>query len=151
VGFFRYWTLSNIPLFVLAFPMLTIMTVSSFWAMQTKNSPNMSSRSLDPTLGLLGRTEKHLLRSLAAPQLLLAILAMTSYHVQIITRISSGYCVWYFWLAYAIMVSTDRSLKLKTDHLKSSTPGGWSYHIVIYIVVYAAVQAGFFSSFLPPA
>jgi phosphatidylinositol glycan class V len=150
VGFLRYWTLSNIPLFVLAFPMLTIMMVSSFWAMQARNSSDMASGVLRLTMEPRERPEGHLLKSLAAPQLVLAILALTSYHVQIITRISSGYCVWYFWLAHTVMVSTDESLKPKADKSNS-----WKLDVsnktTIYIVVYAVVQGGLFSSFLPPA
>ena len=34
---------------------------------------------------------------LALPQVTLAVLALTSYHVQIINRLSSGYVVWYWW------------------------------------------------------
>jgi GPI mannosyltransferase 2 len=150
VGFLRYWTLSNIPLFVLAFPMLTIMVISSLWAMEMRDGSNMASGLLKPTTGPLESIEQRLLKSLAAPQLLLAILALTSYHVQIITRISSGYCIWYFCLAHSLMVSTEESPKPKADKTNS-----WrlsrSSEMVRYIVVYAAVQAGLFSSFLPPA
>lgn len=128
--------------------MLTLMMVSSFWAMQARNSSNMASGVLRPTKR--ERPEGHLLKSLAAPQLVLAVLALTSYHVQIITRISSGYCVWYFWLAHAVMVSTDESPKPEADKSNS-----WKLDVsnktIIYIVVYAAVQGGLFSSFLPPA
>lgn len=150
VGFLRYWTLSNIPLFALALPMLTTMVMSSLWAMQTKDGSNMASVLLKPAAGPLGGIERRLLRSLAAPQLALATLALTSYHVQIITRLSSGYCIWYFWLSYSLIVSAEESLKPKTDETNS-----WklvrSTEMVIYIVFYAAVQGGLFSSFLPPA
>src|SRR5277367_2741001 len=130
--------------------MLTIMILSSVWAIQARDSNNMPDESYNPIMGPLGRTEGQLLRSLASPQLVLTILALTSYHVQIITRISSGYCVWYFWLAHAVIVSTDESPTPKVDKSSSWKLGG-SNGMVIYIVVYAAVQAGLFSSFLPPA
>jgi GPI mannosyltransferase 2 len=150
VGFLRYWTLSNIPLFALALPMLTIMIMSSLWAMQAKDGSTMASGLLKPATGPLGGIERRLLRSLAVPQLVLATLTLTSYHVQIITRISSGYCIWYFWLAQSLIVSTEESLKPKAD--KTNTwKLGRSTETVIYIVFYAAVQGGLFSSFLPPA
>jgi len=150
VGFLRYWTLSNVPLFALAFPMLTIMMISSLWAMQIRDGSNMASGLLKPATGLRECIERRLLRSLAAPQLMLAILALTSYHVQIITRISSGYCIWYFWLANSLIVSTEASPKPRVDKMNSRKLGR-STESVIYIVVYAAAQAGLFSSFLPPA
>ncbi|KAH2388181.1 hypothetical protein KXW97_007157 [Aspergillus fumigatus] len=81
-GFLRYWTVSNIPLFALASPMLAIMTYSALWTL------NVESGRLTGA----GR----LLRSLAAPQLILAALTFSKHHVQIITRMSSGYPVWYF-------------------------------------------------------
>lgn len=130
--------------------MLAIMIVSSFWAMQVMVSNNMPFGLSKPKTGPLERTEGNLLRSLAAPQLVLALLALTSYHVQIINRISSGYCIWYFWLAHAVIVTTEGTLKSKSDNLSSWKLGG-SNEMVIYIVIYAAFQAGLFSSFLPPA
>src|SRR5436305_15303979 len=45
------------------------------------------------------QTTSKCLRKFAIPQFLLTVLALTNYHVQIIMRISSGYVVWYWWLA----------------------------------------------------
>jgi phosphatidylinositol glycan class V len=98
---------------------------------------------------------RRLLRSLAVPQFLLAVLALTSYHVQIITRLSSGYCVWYFWLAALL---TETSNFVFTDN--SQSPKNFAAteiglfgptEVIRYMVLYAAVQAGLYSSFLPPA
>jgi GPI mannosyltransferase 2 len=72
--------------------------------------------------------------ALALPQLVLAILALTSYHVQIITRLASGYPIWYIWLA-----------KLLQTDPKNTT---W---IVRWMILYGLVQAGLYASFLPPA
>ena len=72
--------------------------------------------------------------SLALPQLVLAILALTSYHVQIITRISSGYPLWYIWLAAK---ATDEPKRVAI--------------VIRWMVIYALVQAGLYASFLPPA
>ena len=61
---------------------------------------------------------------LALPQLILAGLALTSYHVQIITRQSSGYPYWYIWLA--------------AQHQN------WQYwHVTVRVfMMYALIQAG---------
>lgn len=72
--------------------------------------------------------------SLALPQLSLAILALVSYHVQIITRLASGYPLWYIWLAHQTVKGGTRP---------SAT--------IRWMVIYALIQAGLYASFLPPA
>lgn len=76
------------------------------------------------------------LRSAATAQVLLAFLALTSYHVQIITRLSSGYPLWYLWLARRLFDP-------------ETSAGGRG--IVKFMVMYAAIQGVLFASFLPPA
>jgi GPI mannosyltransferase 2 len=68
---------------------------------------------------------------LTIPQLILAVLALTTYHVQIITRIASGYPWWYIWLA----AERPRSVKIA----------------VRWMALYALIQGGLYASFLPPA
>jgi GPI mannosyltransferase 2 len=68
--------------------------------------------------------------------MILAILALTTYHVQIITRISSGYPLWYIWLAIVNCVGENQKLLKWTTY---------------WMVLYAFVQAGLYASFLPPA
>jgi phosphatidylinositol glycan class V len=75
-----------------------------------------------------------LIQSTAAAQVLLAVLAATTYHVQIITRISSGYPLWHWWLAGRI---------IRGDKTGS--------RIVMFMVIYASIQGALFASFLPPA
>jgi phosphatidylinositol glycan class V len=77
-----------------------------------------------------------LVRTLAAVQTLLAILAITNYHVQIISRISSAYPVWYWWVASCLMDRQRQNL---------------GHGIVVFISMYAMIQGGLFASFLPPA
>jgi phosphatidylinositol glycan class V len=77
-----------------------------------------------------------LVRTLAVVQTLLAVLAITNYHVQIISRLSSGYPVWYWWVASCLMDKQRQSL---------------GYGVVVFITMYAAIQGGLFASFLPPA
>ncbi|KIX97183.1 uncharacterized protein Z520_07297 [Fonsecaea multimorphosa CBS 102226] len=130
VGPFRYWTVSNLPLFVLAAPTLSVLTYS---ALDVLRRPQFLSREMlqSPTSSSAG---KRTLLSLALPQLMLAVLAFTSYHVQIITRLSSGYPLWYIWLA----------TKLQTEPRRTSV-------VIRWMVIYALVQAGLYASFLPPA
>jgi phosphatidylinositol glycan class V len=132
VGPFRYWTLSNVPLFLLAAPALWLLTFS---AVEFMRNPRMflpsSTKVTSETVLLRDRVTA---LSLALPQFLLAILALLSYHVQIITRLASGYPLWYIWLAYQTVEGGART----------ST-------IIRWMVIYGLVQAGLYASFLPPA
>lgn len=73
-------------------------------------------------------------------------MAFTSYHVQIINRISSGYPVWYWYLA-----------AWGIEHFAVSRSGpsgkrGSLFPIAAQsMVAYGLVQAVLFGSFLPPA
>ncbi|KAE8132352.1 GPI mannosyltransferase 2 [Aspergillus pseudotamarii] len=129
VGFLRYWTLSNLPLFILAFPMLFLLCRSSIWALNT-TWPSDTGTSL--------------LTRLAAPNGLLAVMAFTSYHVQIINRISSGYPLWYWYLICKVLshVAGPSSLVKRSQTFTIAVQG---------MVIYAVVQAVLFGSFLPPA
>ena len=132
VGLFRYWTAPNLPLFLLAMPCLWMLLASSAWACTY------------PTLNISTVAKDSLIR-LAMPQVVLALAAFTSYHVQIINRLSSGYPLWYIWLASAIAVPA------KQPHDTLIRRGGMAQLIVRSIAIYAIVQGGLFASFLPPA
>lgn len=77
-----------------------------------------------------------LIQSTAAAQVMVAALVFTSSHVQIISRISSGYPLWYFWLARC---------------LSDKTKAGFGNGFVMFMLMYAAIQGVLFASFLPPA
>lgn len=109
----KYWTLSNLPLFLLAAPMLYLLIRSCLFHVASSTE---AQRLL-----------------IAMPQLVLALLAITNYHVQVITRLASGYPLLYIWLAEQIS--------------KSARPN-WT---VRYFIIYGLIQAGLFASFLPPA
>ncbi|RBR03601.1 hypothetical protein FVER53590_03854 [Fusarium verticillioides] len=130
VGFLRYWTPNQIPLFLLAAPMLTILIKSGTEVMREP------SRGLRAMISGTDEQCRLLVRTLAAVQTLLAILAITNYHVQIISRISSAYPMWYWWVASCLMDRQRQSL---------------GYGIVVFISMYAMIQGGLFASFLPPA
>lgn len=145
VGFLRYWTVSNIPLFVLAAPMLAIMATSAIWGL-TRGRGSTRAEAGNGKAGERAQRQERARRvvlRLAIPQLVLTVMALTNYHVQIITRLSSGYPVWYWWLAS--MMSENREIVMFGKK--------WQLARVItrWMVVYAVVQGGLFVSFLPPA
>ncbi|KAJ5168349.1 GPI mannosyltransferase 2 [Penicillium canariense] len=137
VGFLRYWTVSNIPLFLLAAPMLVILCKSSLWALKAPStlcseSGGQSSSPVSPG---------SMLFRLAVPQGLLAVMALTSYHVQILNRISSGYPIWYWWLVSTAMSSFQDPHKSRRGLSVAAQA----------MVAYALIQGVLFGSFLPPA
>jgi len=159
VGFLKYWTLSNVPLFLLAAPMLYLMNRTAFLVMTTQyhgidsgeSTPALRSHGLveqktttkSDSIASDAKLQSHrqrdaLLVPLALLQFTLAAMAMTSFHVQIITRISSGYPLWYLVLAREI-VDGDR-IEMRMTR--------WT---VQWMVMYALVQGVLFASFLPPA
>lgn len=131
VGFLRYWTPGNTPLFLLAGPMLYLLarSGSNFFFNPLLVSEEPISTSAAEKL-------QRLLRSMALAQLVLTALAITTYHIQIITRISSGYPLWYWWLA---------------NLLSHSETAGTGKNIVLFMIMYASIQGALFASFLPPA
>lgn len=82
-----------------------------------------------------------MLTRLAIPQGILAVMAFTSYHVQIINRISSGYPLWYWYLVTSAVEYETSALK-KSRILVMAVYG---------MVAYALIQGVLFGSFLPPA
>ncbi|KAI1757916.1 GPI mannosyltransferase 2 [Xylaria castorea] len=131
VGFLRYWTPANVPLFLLAGPMLYLMarSGSNFFV-----SPRLVSEGA--MSALVSKKLEAFLRSMALTQLILTALAITTYHIQIITRISSGYPLWYWWLA---------------NLLSHSETAGTGKNVVLFMIMYASIQGALFASFLPPA
>ncbi|KAL5336805.1 GPI mannosyltransferase 2 [Aspergillus crustosus] len=134
VGFLRYWTVPNIPLFLLAAPMLVILFLSSVWAIRADVLQSPKGGSPAPPI----------LKQLAIVQFVLTAMALTGYHVQIINRISSGYPLWYWFLAWHALETSDgaRSRAKYRTHILL---------IIQVMVIYALVQAVLFGSFLPPA
>ena len=152
VGLFKYWTPNNIPLFVLAAPMLgmllwtghlalrypaAIAALSTSGAAEAKKHDDFSDTALFATV----------LPRLAVPQLVLAVLAATSFHVQIINRISSGYAVWYVVLAVGVHADVGERERV-WGWMGKGKVLEW---VVRGMVMYALVQGGLFASFLPPA
>lgn len=130
VGFLQYWVPGNIPLFLLAAPVLYLMVKSGTDTLQNCTwMANDSTASTD-------RQALWLARSMALTQIFLAGLAITNFHIQIISRISSAYPLWYMWLAS------------KLSDAKTSQFGA---KVVMFMVLYATIQGALFASFMPPA
>lgn len=144
VGFLRYWTVPNIPLFILAAPMLWLLASTAITVLQGSlypSTPKIHKESSSSVAGELSGICD--LRHLAIPQLLLALSATTSFHIQIINRLSSGYPIWYItvagWIAHQTATPVDR------------TKVQYSHCVVRGSVMYAIIQCMLFASFLPPA
>ena len=140
-GLFRYWTLSNLPLFLLAAPMLIMMVVSGEWALRCRPShpaqhtKSKSKKFPTATQGTDARSVS-ILHNLAISQLLLTLLTFTTAHVQIITRISSASPVWVWFLSMPSSQGASPAL---------------AKIAVTVMVLYGIIQGALFSSFLPPA
>jgi phosphatidylinositol glycan class V len=138
-GFLRYWTLSNLPLFILAAPMLAILCASSFSAL------NDSS----PIQSLLPIPTSNVLKRLAILQLVLASIVFTTANVQIITRIASGYPLLYIWIAQRI--HSEQQEVSTVAKSKSKRAPRYAQMVTRWMVMYALIQGGLYASFLPPA
>ncbi len=137
--------------------MLAILGASSMWALQigwgdsslfTSKRPSTVTHDeikngLKPkTKSDQDRTRTYLQQSVL-PQLVLTTLAVSNYHVQIINRISSGYAVWYWWLACAILDDCQITLAGRTWNVAQLA--------VRWMIMHALIQTVLFASFLPPA
>ncbi|RDW60492.1 DUF409 domain protein [Aspergillus mulundensis] len=143
VGFLRYWTVSNLPLFLLASPMLLILFLSCFWGLGAP-VPLSFKTPIKARIAIPSGPAATLLTQLAIVQLILATMALTSYHVQIINRISSGYPLWYWYIAWQALGTSDRS----SFRIKYSS----QFMVIVQaMVMYGLIQGVLFGSFLPPA
>ncbi|KAF1845452.1 glycosyltransferase family 76 protein [Cucurbitaria berberidis CBS 394.84] len=147
VGFFRYWTLSNFPLFLLAAPMLWLLLESSVTVLRSCIQRPLHGHHASQTHGTVGpksaSSVAHSLPELALPQLVLAVMAFTSFHVQIINRIASAYPTWYVMIATWLGDS-----KTTRGSGEFSRRDQW---FVRGMVIYALTQGMLFANFLPPA
>ncbi|KAI5362258.1 Putative GPI mannosyltransferase 2 [Septoria linicola] len=151
VGFLHYWTTSNLPLFTLATPMLAMLVGTGYIALhptQLNTFASAVTASVKPEGSGSGDVFRHTMRRFALPQVVLAVLAFTSFHVQIINRISSGYPVWYILLAIAIRANTSE-MRLGVGALNFLQSN--AELLARTCVIYAIVQGGLYASFLPPA
>ncbi|KAH7888421.1 glycosyltransferase family 76 protein [Phlebopus sp. FC_14] len=140
IGFLRYWTLSNLPNFILALPvLLNVYTFCAFYLSRLprifpsffaltrlkdgKNSPPTDSLFLDPTI------LPHVLYGLA-----MALLLTFNAHVQISLRVLPSMPITY-WAAAHLLI--DRPALGKA----------W----VTWSVIWGALSCVLWATFLPPA
>ena len=126
--------------------MLVILSLSSLWALAGKK-PNSASKGKKSKN--IEESERHdhrqaCLTRLAIPQGLLAVMAFTVYHVQIITRMSSGYPLWYWYIASLIFSSSPAGGPPAKGIVQPKV-------LVQGMVLYGLIQGALFASFLPPA
>jgi phosphatidylinositol glycan class V len=148
VGFLSYWTPNNIPLFLLAAPMLAVLCITAISVLfePQKLLANVTGTSKPGSEGER-RLFTHVCFQLAIPQMILAVMATTSFHVQIINRISSGCALWYVVLAILVV---DRGSGPQKGLL--GVLGGRNREVLVRVMVaYAIVQGGLYAAFLPPA
>jgi phosphatidylinositol glycan class V len=159
VGFLKYWTVSNIPLFMLATPMLYLLTRSAWLVMTGRCSSSSADatvikrktkNSVDTDANVQSHRDALLVR-LALPQIALAIMALTSFHVQIITRLSSGYPLWYMVLASEVLSTSSTKNGLRRRSLLDFDTQRLAKWTVRWMAIYGLVQGALFASFLPPA
>lgn len=94
---------------------------------------------------------------LALPQILLALLALTTFHVQIVNRIATGYPIWYIVLA-AVMVSPSRAFedgkvgRSQLERITNSFSKPATQELIFRgMIMYSIIQGGLYASFMPPA
>ena len=139
-GFLRYWTVSNVPLFLLAIPSFALLLTSAWRMMKLDLGGPQTKRPQSTTTNTVSK----IVRAFALTQIALTLTIASSYHVQIINRLSSGYPLWYMWLAFLLCEGArERHGKTKTRRFAKM--------VVRWMVIYAVVQGVLFASFLPPA
>ncbi|KAK5108213.1 hypothetical protein LTR62_008669 [Meristemomyces frigidus] len=184
VGFLRYWKISNLPLFALVFPVGWLMVETSFpslfqahhvnRAINGSTEADQKLQDYPPTPST--RAEKvflHCLPRFALPQLILVGMAATTFHCQILNRISSGYPIWYLIIAAEICIMKwepgasprlEKEIRAGSGDQRKGTKGMFRLFgdygripfarpewVLRGFVGYAVVQAGLFAAFLPPA
>lgn len=149
VGFLRYWTPANIPLFLLAAPTLFFLFSTTLTIIRLSLKSGINEQEGTPS-HIVGMATS--LLPLALVQAVLALLAVTNYHIQIITRLASGYPVWYIFIGLAIQSGSGNDQDMTNGNIKRllSLPVS-SRTVVGWMVFYGVIQAALFASFLPPA
>jgi len=151
VGFLSYWTPNNAPLFLLAAPMLAVLSVTALAVLLEPQ--NLLANINEPSKAYSeseGRIFTHVTFQLAVPQIVLAAMATTSFHVQIINRISSGCALWY--VVLAVLVASNDGRGLPQQGLLGLLGASRRREVLVRAMVgYAVVQGGLYAAFLPPA
>jgi phosphatidylinositol glycan class V len=127
--------------------MLWLLLVSSATVLRSYTQPQLHGRPV-PQHGATtdpkdASASPYYVPELALPQFVLAVAAITSFHVQIVNRIASGYPTWYMMVATWLVDDCKAPGNSKTGQ-----KGQW---VVRGMLMYAIVQGMLFANFLPPA
>ncbi|KAG8854196.1 ER membrane glycoprotein subunit of the GPI transamidase complex-like protein [Tulasnella sp. 330] len=164
VGLFRYWTISQIPNFILAAPALVLLLSSSIgeiraavrsiyaewqrtgnWRSALRNSMVLiktdkpSSSERPHILRQTWRTLPH-----AAHALILSLILLFASHVQIILRLSSS-IPYLYWAAARLIVADSQREEAREKGVK------WGRIWVWYAVIWGTISCVLWATFLPPA
>jgi len=140
--------------------MLLALLVSSWRALHGTLTSAANTSSLRAKKIIATHNPSHgLLRRLALPQAILAVSALLVFHVQVVTRVASGYPVVYVWGAECIMGSDSSDGDARRTGGEEGVRGSndtkkrWDVGelIVRGSVIYAVVQGALFAGFMPPA
>jgi GPI mannosyltransferase 2 len=144
VGFLSYWTIAQIPNFLLASPILALLISYSGTCLMghmknvfTATEPSRTSVSLtvDPPASMLPH---------AIHALILSFTLLFASHVQIALRLASSMPIVY-WAAAALIVRRVDGNK------RTSSAWSWGYAWVSWSVIWGAVSVVLWTVFLPPA
>ncbi|KLO18377.1 glycosyltransferase family 76 protein [Schizopora paradoxa] len=142
-GLFKYWTISQIPNFLLAAPVLILLFASSIY--HAKNSLVLQFRLLLVGQPPLTRNTEPILQPAVAPYAIhafvLSVTLLTSAHVQIALRLASSLPFTY-WAAGNLWVRASRSEASDRNYGRWWTT--WS-------IVWSLISLVLWSTFLPPA
>lgn len=141
VGFLRYWTLQQLPNFIIAAPPLALLLVSSTQYLQHALLPQLRT-SLPPTSKSATKAETPLpppfLSPAIAPHaihaLAITLMLLFSAHTQIVLRLAASMPFTY-WAAAWLLVEHRR----------------WGKYWVCWSVVWGATSIIMWVTFLPPA
>ncbi|KAH7337312.1 GPI mannosyltransferase 2 [Rhizoctonia solani] len=162
IGLWRYWTVAQIPNFLLAMPMLTLafssvilFIVASSRGIQFAKHKKVDSPLLDQ---ILRPSAILVLLPYALHALALSVILLTAGHVQIALRVLPAATPWVSWAGAALIVQGTRCRGDTEQNISSRTdsPGRswWTFLSHIWIgwsVVWLFVSSILWLAFLPPA
>ena len=131
IGFLNYWTPNNIPNFLFALPTILTLLVSINY-FRGEYVPH-----LRPLLLMTG---------------LFLFLGITSWHVQILTRVS-GFIPLSSWYLACKLIESNNSAGLRGKFYKAGVSLGVPIEkvIITWNFLWIVVQTALFAGFLPPA
>jgi phosphatidylinositol glycan class V len=161
VGPWRYWTISQIPNFLLATPILTLAFASVTWFFVAIDQAARPESKIFHALSDLTLSLSMALTLLpyAIHALVLSLILLTAAHVQIALRVLPAATPWISWAGAALIIQSAKHKNIvveKSRSLGASPNGGswWPFLSDLWIgwsVVWLLVSSVLWLAFLPPA